>query len=353
MRQRPRRKIIKINPRVKPIKKRKSGRCSGTWMAGRFGSLGMGSWSGRSETWRKPSQSGRLSCWVWKSGSTGKQGSRETSPCPQMVVDSGGESRGVWRGKRERDTEWCLFPREQFPQCRLLFLPLILRLFPNQSIEWVCTPNDHPPPRYTSRDSYTNTHVQSSGVVVVGKSHANKTKEKGLQGFTCKGQQDGSERLRVLAACVPSASNTSPCPVCLGCVRSCLETTKCPHRDVTSRVTVCICGMGKGLHEDGQSQDCLWRHHTQAGLRQRVSGWTGLAHGRLEGCFWRPRPERPSSQCGNDNLRPAPRRHTSQLGSWVMWGGPLPPLHQPLLTLLVSIATVAQRASLNPWWKDF
>lgn len=25
----------------------------------------------------------------------------------------------------------------------------------------------------------------------------------------------------------------------------------------TSRVTVCIWGMGKGPHEDGQSQDCL------------------------------------------------------------------------------------------------
>lgn len=164
-------------------------------------------------------------------------------------AQNGGESRGVWRVKRERDTEWCLFPRQQFPQCWLLFLPLILRLFPNQSIEWVCTPNNHP---YItpSCDSYTNTHVQSSGVVFIGKSHANKTKEKGLQGFTRKSQQDGSERLiRVLAACVPSASNTSPWPVCLGCVRSCLETTKCPHRDVT-----CDC-----LHlYDGKGTEWRW-----------------------------------------------------------------------------------------------
>lgn len=141
----------------------------------------------------------KVDLWHAEIGSnvTGKQDSKYKSQCAQMEMDNHGiqtarrllritvrAQRGAWRVKH---IEWCLFPRQHsFPQCLLIFLPLIPSGFhSNQSR--ISLHTTWPPSLYTSYDPYTNTHVIFRGGLWQATSCKQDNRER-PQGFSCKSQ---------------------------------------------------------------------------------------------------------------------------------------------------------------------
>lgn len=181
-------------------------------------------------------------------------------------------------------------------------------------------------------------------------------RERGPKGFSCKSQQGGSERLRLLALLTLACLQTAALTLILRCYCSYLEATKCLHRNSTYDFPVSegLGGRGRGVwklvvtafsntsmtscdaDDDTTCMQSLWETERRRLTRRtepRQPGKKVLEAKPWKAIQW---------MWKNDHLSLMPWRHTEPAWELSHTRGTLTAT-AAFWSLLVSIATISQR----------